>query len=136
MDIRKGVLLLIKNKDNKYLLLQHTRDEKWGFVSGGIEVEDIDDIATIIRESEEEVGFKPEADKIHDIGITMEFETPKYKGEYKWYEYISENNLTIQLQRLEEIKAFGWFTEEETLQRIEDKAVLVETFHNYLHNVQ
>jgi len=132
MDVRKGVLLVIKNKDNKYLLLQHTRDEKWGFVSGGIEPEDTDNIAAAVRESEEEVGFMPERDKIHDLGITMEFETPKYKGEYKWYEYSADGDLDLRLQHPDEIKAVGWFSEGEVFEMIKDKPLLVETFKKYV----
>jgi 8-oxo-dGTP pyrophosphatase MutT (NUDIX family) len=131
MDIRKGVLLVIKDNDNKYLLLQHTRDKKWGFVSGGIETEDIDEIAAVIREAKEEIGLTIKREAVNVLDIVMEYETPNYRGQYTWYEYTPTEELTLELLHLEEIKAYDWFTFNEILERIQDKPLLVETFKKY-----
>ena len=122
--VRKGIVLIVKNKEGKLLLFIHGRDGLWSLISGGCEPgEDILD--TVTREAKEEANLDIDKDKIIQTDEVIKFVSSKGPGEQKVFLYIAENTDSIRPDG-EETVDMGWFTKEQGLEKLSQKPPLVE----------
>ena len=123
--IRKGIVLIAVNTDNKYLLLKHKKNDLWGFISGGIE-EGETHIQAAVRETKEESGLDLNPNDIQETKEMIEFVGSKGPAQQKAFVVKLENPSVV--VDGEEISEFGWFTKEELLENLAPKQPLVELF--------
>lgn len=129
--MRRGVLLIIRNLQDNYLLVQHTKDNKWGFVSGGLEISE-NEVDAIVRETEEEIGVILDKDKLVRTGLVLEFMKSGERWRYDWYEYDVSIDKVESLPNPLEIKKVNWFSTAELENKISDKPLLLQVFRDYL----
>ncbi len=116
-EYRPVVVLVIKNKNSKYLVVQSIKGIKpWSFPQGGIEAGEIPQDA-LFREIEEEVGIK-KSDltilvknffyKIVDAPLDRKDKRGFTKGKAYYFNYCKyDGPLSLTLQE-EEINAYEW----------------------------
>lgn len=108
----RGVIFLISNNENRFLLEQ--RDEnskfsKWSWVfPGGTKDESEDTLQTVIREAKEEFGIDLKPNECEKIGASV---THSGIGKNEiWYSSLKETPKPIIVS---ESAGVGWFTLEE-----------------------
>lgn len=131
IKVRKGIVLIVENEENKYLLLKHKKNDLWGFVSGGIE-ESETATQTAIREAKEESGLELKEENIQDTGEKITFVSSRGPGEQHAFT-AKVDSPPIEVDG-DEISEFGWFTYNEVLTNLEPKPPLVELFEKVISN--
>jgi len=127
--VRKGIVLIIENEDDKYLLLRHKKNDLWGFVSGGIE-EGESSTKTAVREAQEESGLELKEENIQDTGEKITFVSSRGPGEQQAFTTkIDSSPINIDGN---EISEFGWFSYDEVITNLEPKPPLVELFRKVI----
>lgn len=125
-SVRKGVILIARNAEDKYLLLRHKKNNLWGFISGGLEERETK-VQAVIREAKEESGLSLDENMLNDTGKIINFISSKGPGQQTVFLCSLENpQITIDG---EEISEYGWFTKEEALKNLEPKPPLIELFN-------
>jgi len=124
-EYRPVVVLVIKNKNSKYLIVQSVKGIKpWSFPQGGIENGEIPKDA-LFREIEEEVGIKPENLKlVHENFYYKEVDAPKdrkdkrgfKKGKAYYFNYcLYDGPFELTVQE-DEINSYEWVDKKRLLE--------------------
>lgn len=122
--VRKGIVLIVKNKEGKLLLFVHGRDGLWSLISGGCEPgEEIFD--TVVREAKEEANLEIDKEKIIQKNEVIRFVSSKGPGEQKVFMYIADDTSNVKPDG-EETVEMGWFEKEEAIEKLNQKPPLVE----------
>ncbi len=77
--IRPGVFVLIRDKTDKYLMLERSDGRGFEFIKGGVELgESFED--TALREIEEEIGIKVSLNDLVELPAALSFQFPLKEG--------------------------------------------------------
>lgn len=127
--LKQVSLLLLFDKDKRILLQHRSEDQKnlpgyWAFFGGHIEEEETPEQA-LLRESDEELEYKPEK---HRLVMTQEFLHNKVK--HKKYVYLEKYNNSELVQH--EGQAMGWYhlDEMQKLKMVDHDREVIEYIKN------
>ena len=129
MKVRKGIVLVVKNKKNKFLLLKQKSSGSYSFISGGlVKGESYKD--AVVREAGEEVGLEIDPEKLIETGQKIRF-TGSKKGpaEQKVFIYEVENELSLKPDNFE-ISGYEWCLKDETIEKLKNKPPLVKLLND------
>ena len=128
-DVRKGVVLIVRNKDGNYLLLRHKSNKQWSMISGGIEPGE-SAIEAVLRESKEESGLTINPKHATALRMTIEFVNKHGKGEQEaFFCEVADPEIKVDNR---EISSFGWFSQSELLKVLKSKPPLVKLFTEFV----
>lgn len=129
--IRRGILIIVYNQKEEFLLLKHKKNLLWGFISGGIEDNETDIVAAL-REANEESGINMDINNLIKTEEIIRFISSKGPGEQVVFLYKTDSKLISIDNR--EICEFGWFTKGKALSLLEQKPplkkLLLDLFSN------
>src|SRR3989304_3945428 len=113
MKIRKGVVLVVKNKKGEYLLLRQRKSKSYSFISGGLESGE-KYIDAAVREAREEVGLKINIKKLIETDQKIKFAgSRKGPAEQKVFIYRPDGaDVKIRVDN-HEISGYEWCSKEE-----------------------
>ncbi|OGM21574.1 hypothetical protein A2714_05060 [Candidatus Woesebacteria bacterium RIFCSPHIGHO2_01_FULL_38_9] len=125
MKIRKGVVLVVKNKKGEYLLLRQRKSKSYSFISGGLEFgERYTDAA--VREAREEAGLKINLKKLTETDQKIKFSgSRKGPAEQKVFVYRPDGaDVNIKVDN-NEISGYEWCSKEEAFKKLKNKPPLI-----------
>lgn len=121
--VRKGVIVIVINKNNEYLLLKQARDNSYSFISGGMEPGE-NHIETAIREAKEEAGITIDKNILIDTGEYIRFISGKGPGEQKVFLYdINDIKITVDNN---EVNGYSWKNANDAQLLLENKPPLIK----------
>jgi len=133
MDVRLGVTVIIENPEGEILIVKHTTNNGWSFVSGGIENSETA-IEAAIRETQEESGIIIDPAKILPTEVYFDFNyRDGRKGRQSIFYYFSTTKNT-NLNNPKEITNLAWISPLELRNYLIDKPGLYDLFWKIHHN--
>ncbi len=122
--IRQGVIIIVRNKDGKYLILRQKKDNSYSCISGGIE-EGEDFIDAAIREAKEEAGLTLQRKDLQDTNLSISFVSGKGSCEQRVLYLKTDSSVDIKVDNLE-ISGYKWMTKQEAVKSFQLKPPLPE----------
>lgn len=129
-NVRKGIVLIVRNNQGKYLLLVQNKDNSYSFISGGID-EGETELDTVVREAKEEAGLEIDRNKLVNTGEFIRF-VGSSKGPAQQQAYLYElesDDIEINPEDIGEIKDHEWCEAEAVPEKLKEKPPLVELFN-------
>lgn len=121
--VRKGVIIVVRNEDRKYLILRQKKDNSYSCISGGIEDgEDFFDAA--VREAKEEAGLALARGDFKDTNLSINFVSGKGPCEQRVL-FLNPRSLKIMVDDVE-ISGYEWMTKQEAVNSFQSKPPLPE----------
>lgn len=126
--VRKGIVLVVKNNQDQFLLLRQKKDQSWCFISGGKE-EGEELVDTAIREANEEAGLSLSKEMIKETAEVIRFTNSKGRGEQRVYLVVLDNS-EVKVD-YSEIDSYKWVSAEDAQELLQPKEVLLNLIQKY-----
>lgn len=128
MIVKIGVVVAIKNTENKFLVIKRAPHDTfsgiWEFPCGGLEIEDENLVSAAIREVKEETSLK--ITNVKSLGFNDRIDNKKSKRVIMLHFY--SNNFEGEVKLTKDHSDFKWLSKEEILSMKPSKDIGIDSY--------